>query len=119
MARFESESNRTVKAKCAAWKGRRDPAGEAAFEELLREPNNPIRRVLDLLLEQAKVMISDGRLKMVDGLPVLSPEVEQIMEQREARMHSRCTNSDPCGGVHNKKISKALPRPSQTPSLGK
>lgn len=95
-----------------------DPAGEGAFEEKLKDLNNPIRRVLDLLTEQAKLMLHDGRLKMVDGLPVLSPEIERMMAEREARQHSRCTASDPCRGVHNKKLAKAAPATSRGPSRG-
>lgn len=98
------------------WKGRCNPTGEKAFREMLKDPSNPIRRVYDILLEQAKLMVNDGRLKVIDGIPVLSPEVERLMAEREARLHSRCTTSDLCGGVHNKKISKVPPQASQTPS---
>lgn len=97
------------------WKGRYNPAGEAAFREKLKDPDNPIRRVRDLLLESAKQMIRDGRMKMVDGVPVFSEEVNRLLAERKARAHARCTKADPCRGVFNPRI-KTSPAASGTPS---
>lgn len=72
--------------------------------EMMKDPTNPIRRVLDLLLENAKEMMRDGRMKIVDGLPVFSAEVEQMLAERKARAHSRCTEVDPCGGIFNMRL---------------
>ncbi len=86
-----------------SWKGRYNPAGEPAFREALKDPANPIRRVLDILLESAKEMVRDGRMKIVDGVPVFRDDVKQMLAEREARAHphAHCTKSDPCGGVFN------------------
>lgn len=78
------------------WKGAYNPAGEAALAESLKDRDNPIRRALDLLLEGSRQMIRDGRMKMVDGVPVFSEEVNRMLAEREARLHARCTESDPC-----------------------
>lgn len=72
--------------------------------EMFKDPANPIRRALDLLLENAKEMARDGRLKIVDGLPVFSAEVEQMLAERRARAHARCTEADPCRGVSNVRV---------------
>lgn len=86
------------------WKGKRDPAGETKMAEMLKDPTNPIRRVYDLLFEGAKEMIRDGRMKMVDGVPIFSEEVNRMLAERKARAHARCTKDDPCGGVYNVRI---------------
>jgi hypothetical protein len=87
-------------------KGRYDPSGEAKLAEKLKDPNNPLRQVLDLLLENAKEMVRDGRMKIVDGVPVLSPEVEKMLAERKARAHARCTEADPCGGIYNERLQR-------------
>lgn len=101
------------------WNGRHDPSGEAAFLEMVQDPDNPIRRVRDLLLEGAKQMIRDGRMKMVDGVPVFSEEVKQLLADREARRlarHARCPKSLPCRNP--KAPLLAPPAASEAPSGG-
>lgn len=71
---------------------------------MLKDPANPLRRVLDLILENAKEMVRDGRMKIVDGVPVFREDVKQMLADREARAHSHCTESDPCGGVFNARV---------------
>lgn len=90
-------------------KGRYDPSGEAKLSEALKDPANPLRRALDLILENAKQMMLDGRMRIVDGVPVFSPEVQQMLADRETRAHSRCTKSDPCGGVYNPRLKVSPP----------
>ncbi len=85
-------------------KGRYDPTGEAKVAEMMKDPSNPIRRVYDLLFESMKGMMRDGRMKIVDGVPVFSDEVNRELAEREARAHSHCTEADPCGGVHNARL---------------
>lgn len=63
---------------------------------MLKDPLNPIRRVRDLLVEAAKQMVQDGRMKVVDGVPVFSEEVKRMLSEREARLHARCTELDSC-----------------------
>lgn len=97
------------------WKGKYDPSGEAKMAEKLKDPSNPIRRVFDMLLESEKQMMRDGRMKLVDGNPVYSDEVKQMLAEREAQVHARCTQADPCGGVFNVRL-KVTPAASGTPS---
>jgi|CXWL01.1.fsa_nt_gi hypothetical protein len=93
----------------------REELYEKVWSVQLKDPDNPIRRVRDLLLESAKQMIRDGRMKMVDGVPVFSEEVNKMLAVRNARAHARCTQADPCGGVFNPRI-KTSPAASETPS---
>lgn len=67
-----------------------------------------------MLLEQAKLMLTDGRLKIVDGVPVLSPKVEQMLAEREARRHRYCTDADPCRSTNRALITP--PKRFQGPS---
>lgn len=55
-----------------------------------------IRSVLDILVCAAGEMVRDGRMKLVDGVPVFSDEVNQMLARREAQRHARCTSDDPC-----------------------
>lgn len=100
----------------ADWKGRYDPSGAPAFREALKDPANPIRRVLDILLESAKEMVRDGRMKIVDGVPVFRDDVQQMLAEREARAHphAHCAKSDPCGGVFNPRLKVSLPASENT-----
>lgn len=104
----------------ADWKGRYDPSGEPAFREALKDPANPIRRVLDILLASAKEMVRDGRMKIVDGVPVFRDDVKQMLAEREARAHphAHCKKSDPCGGVFNPRLKASLPAAENTHPRG-
>lgn len=106
-------------ARRADWKGRYEPSGEPAFREALKDPANPIRRVLDILLESAKEMVRDGRMKIVDGVPVFRDDVKQMLAEREARAHphAHCTKSDPCGGVYNVRTKASRSKSALMPRL--
>lgn len=109
MSKFDNVKLKSaIKAK-VFWKGRYDPSSEPALREALKDPSNPIRRVLEILLASAKEMVRDGRMKIVDGVSVFRDDVKQMLAERKARRHSRCSKDDPCGGVHNPRAKTSAP----------